>query len=256
MHLLSVAVITKNEESNLKRCLQSVSSIADEILVVDSYSKDQTEAIAKAFNARFVQHAFEGHIEQKNYALQLTSHQLVLSLDADEALDEILLEEIKKIKTQHEPKAFAMNRLNNYCGKWIRHGTWYPDKRVRLVNKNIAAWGGRNPHDKLIPNENINVISLKGNILHYTINSLEEHLRQINYFSTLAAKSKFEANVKYHWWQLILNPPWRFIKEYFIKAGFLDGYEGFQIALMSAHAGFLRYAKLRELWNAESKKQP
>lgn len=248
MQALSVVIITKNEEQKLSRCLLSVKEVADEILVVDSYSTDATKEVAQKFNARFIQHPFEGHIQQKNYALQQATHPWVLSLDADEALDDTLRTEVRKVKENPHFQAYQIDRLNNYCGKWIRHGTWYPDRRIRLVNKNFATWGGRNPHDKLIPSPEASIGNLKGNILHYTISNLEEHIKQINYFSSLAAQSKFEAGVKYHWWQLAFNPPLRFLKEYIFKAGFMDGYAGFQIAKLSAYAGFLRYAKLRELW--------
>lgn len=250
---LSVVIITKNEEKNLGRCLSSVRDIADEILVVDSCSTDKTEEIAQQFNARFITHPFQGHVEQKNFALQNATYELILSLDADEAIDPSLQEEIRQIKQGQDKKSYQINRLNNYCGKWIKHGSWYPDRRIRLISKGAASWGGRNPHDKLIPHKGSKVARLKGHILHFTVSNLEEHLNQINYFSSLAAQSKYEARIPYRWWQLAFNPPWRFFKEYIIKLGFLDGFAGLQIAVLSAYSGFLRYAKLRELWKNTTK---
>ncbi|MEO0897460.1 MAG: glycosyltransferase family 2 protein [Bacteroidota bacterium] len=247
MEALSVVIITKNEEKNIARCLDSVVNIADEIIIVDSFSTDKTKEVSEAYNVIFISREFEGHIQQKNFALQQASYDLVLSLDADEELQDELQLEIQAIKKNRSSNAYRMRRMNRYCGKWIKHGAWYPDKRVRLVDRNVASWKGLNPHDVLTPKKGEVVQELKGHILHYTIDSLEDHLQQINYFSTLAAESKFKAGKKYHWWKLAFNPIWRFLKEYIFKFGFLDGYHGYQIARLSAISGYLRYAKLREL---------
>ena len=253
--MLSVVIITLNEEKNILRCLESVQEVADEIVVVDSGSTDQTQKIAEQIGVQWIEHPFEGHIEQKNFAMQQARFDWVLSLDADEALEVSLKEEILAEKAKGLTGAYRFRRLNNYCGQWIRHGTWYPDKRIRLVDRRKAAWGGRNPHDELKPETGVEVTEFKGHILHYTLADLEAHLKQINYFSTLAAQSKFASGVKFSWVQLLLNPTWRFIKEYVIKGGFRDGYMGFQIAVMAGYAGFLRYAKLRALWKDPRKNE-
>ncbi|MEL6132209.1 MAG: glycosyltransferase family 2 protein [Bacteroidota bacterium] len=249
--MLSVVIITFNEEKNILRCLESVQQVADEVVVVDSGSTDQTQALVKDMGVRWIEHPFEGHIQQKNFAMQQAQFDWVLSLDADEALEEVLREEILKEKEKGFVGAYRFKRLNNYCGQWIRHGTWYPDKRIRLVNRQQAIWGGRNPHDELRPHADVEVKEFQGHILHYTLADLEAHLKQINYFSTLAAQSKFESGVKFSLAQLLLNPIWRFLKAYILKAGFRDGYLGFQLAIMAGYAGFLRYAKLRALWKDE-----
>src|SRR5436190_10289340 len=129
MRPLSVVVITFNEERNIGRCLASVAAVADDIVVVDSFSTDRTEAIAREHGARFVQHAFEGHIEQKNWAVTQAAHPFILSLDADEAVDDRLLDSIRRGKDQNAD-GYTMNRLTNYCGTWIRHGGWYPDRKL------------------------------------------------------------------------------------------------------------------------------
>ena len=147
---LSAVIITKNEEKNIARCLDSLSNIADEIVVVDSYSTDKTEEICLNYNVRFIKHHFEGHIEQKNYALSQTTYQHVISLDADEALDEVMQNSILEVKKEWSFDGYSMNRLTNYCGKWIWYGNWYPDTKLRLWDKSKGQWGGLNPHDKFM----------------------------------------------------------------------------------------------------------
>jgi len=253
---LSVVIIANNEEKNIARCLNSLEGLADEVLVVDSGSTDRTPEICRQMGAHVIAHPFEGYAEQKNFAMAQATHDYVLSLDADEALDEDSRTHLISLKKDFKADAYSFKRLNHYCGKWIRHGSWYPDKRIRLVHREKAAWKGEKVHETLVPLPNVKPEEVRGHILHYTINSLEEHLDQINRFSSLAAKAKFEKGKAFHSWQLIFTPSWRFIKEYLIKAGFLDGYHGFQLAVMAAYAGFLRYAKLRELWKDPQQASP
>ena len=130
MTKLSVVIITFNEEKNIARCLASIENIADDIVVVDSFSTDKTEQICLKFKVRFIQHKFEGHIQQKNWALQHAKYPHVLSLDADEALDEKLKSQIESIKGNWIADGYTMNRLTNYCGQWIKHCGWYPDKKL------------------------------------------------------------------------------------------------------------------------------
>lgn len=245
---LSVVVITFNEERNLDRCLKSVKEISDEIVVVDSFSTDKTEEIAKAHNARFYQHLFSGHVEQKNYALTKAENEWVLSLDADEVVDDRLKQEIIRVKdSANGDYSYSMNRLTWYCGRWVRHSGWYPDKKVRLFNRSKVKWGGVNPHDRIEVGQT-RVIHLEGDILHYSYHSISDHVRQIDRFSSISAEMKLsqgrKVRVLIH---LIFYPFFVFIKTYFLKLGFLDGYAGFVVAVMNAYYRFLKYAKLREL---------
>jgi glycosyltransferase involved in cell wall biosynthesis len=244
---LSVVIITLNEERNIGRCIDSVLSIADEILVLDSFSTDQTVAIAASRGARVVQERFPGHIQQKNRALQLAKYNMVLSLDADEALDDNLLNSITAVKDSLAGRAFTMNRCTNYCGKFIRHGLWYPDRKLRLFDKRLVHWGGTNPHDKIIPDAKLKPRHLKGDMLHYSYYSIEEHLQKNNYFSSIAANVMYTSGKPFRIWKLFLNPSWSFINGYMLRAGFLDGIYGFLIAIQSAHYTFLKYNKLRQL---------
>ena len=148
---ISATIITFNEERNIKKCIESLLEVADEVIVVDSFSTDDTERICKSFDKlKFYKHSFEGHIQQKNFAVSKTSYNFVLSLDADEQLSNDLINEINNIKIKKVtiPSAYSMPRLNNYCGKWIRHCGWYPDRKIRLWDKRIGTWGGTNPHDE------------------------------------------------------------------------------------------------------------
>jgi len=252
MNKLSVVIITFNEERNIKRCLDSINDIADEIIIVDSFSTDRTEQICNDYNLRFIQHPFEGHIQQKNYALDLATHDLVLSLDADEALSVELKNRIIAVKKNTEYDGYTMNRMTNYCGKWIRHGTWYPDTKLRLAKKKAVHWGGENPHDKLIIN-NDKVQHLKGDILHYSYYSIEGHLQQQQKFSSIAAKAMFQRGKKAPFYKLFLNPLASWVKDILFRFGFLDGKSGFIIAKISANSVYWKYRKLRDLWKEKEK---
>ena len=245
---LSVVIITLNEERNLTRCLQSIKAVADEIVVIDSFSSDRTQDIAESFNARFIQNRFEGHIEQKNFAMNAASFDYILSLDADEVLSETLAESILRTKADWTADGFHINRLNNYCGKFVHHGGWYPDRKLRLWDRRKGSWGGENPHDQVIMIENTTIKRLTGDLLHYTYSTPAEHLLQMNKFSDIAAKEAFKkgkrVSVLLH---IILYPYLTFLKSYFLKLGFLEGYTGFLIAVHSAYYRFLKYTKLRFL---------
>lgn len=245
---ISAVIITFNEERNIKRCLESLQGIVDDIVVVDSYSKDRTKEICESFDVRFVEHVFEGHIEQKNWAITQAKYPYILSLDADEALDEKLKQSILEIKQNWEADGYSMNRLTNYCGHWVHHCGWYPDTKLRLWDSRKGAWGGTNPHDKYELNDkNAKTIQLEGDILHYSYYTLEDHYKQVEYFTTILAKAQYEKGKKAPFITLIFSPIVKFIKDYFIKKGFLDGKIGFRICRISAFATYTKYRKLRTL---------
>ncbi len=241
---LSVVIITFNEERNIGRCIDSVRNIADEIIVLDSLSTDNTTIIAESKGAKVHQQPFLGYVEQKNKALTYCSHEFILSLDADEAIDKTLEKSIQKIKQSPPALAYSMNRCTNYCGKFIRHGSWYPDQKIRLFEHSVATWGGVNPHDKIILKENIRINHLKGDILHYSYNSIEEHVIQNNRFSTISAETLFSKGKRTNIFKLMIHPFWAFIVSFLIRRGFLDGFYGFVISLNIAHLSFLKHAKL------------
>jgi glycosyltransferase involved in cell wall biosynthesis len=246
MPKISAVIITFNEEQNIARCMQSLVHVVDEIVVIDSGSTDQTVPICLKFNAKVVVHAFEGHIEQKNYALTQASNDWVLSLDADEALSPILAESIKSVMQANPQTGYTMNRLNNYCGAWIKHGSWYPDRKLRLFNRKEVRWTGVNPHDKAEPFEQKNIFHLKGDLLHYSYKSVQEHINRVDFFSTIAAKAYFSQGKKCRWHHLLIRPAHAFVRDYILRMGFLDGYNGWVIARFASYYTYLKYVKLKD----------
>jgi len=248
MQPLSVSIITFNEAKNIARCLDSVKDIANEIVVIDSNSTDDTESICKQYGVKFYKQSFLGYIEQKNFALEHCKHNAVLCLDADECLSPELIQSIKKTKQRDFPTdAYTMNRCTNFCGKWIKNGTWYPDRKLRLFNKQKGKWGGVNPHDKIEMTSNCKSVFLKGDIHHYSYYTVEEVLTQQNKFTTIQAKAMFEQGKRSSLFKLFVNPLTAFISGYVFKLGFLDGVDGFFIASTVSYNTMVKYYKLLRL---------
>ena len=244
---LTVAIITYNEEKNIGRCISSVQSIADEILVLDSFSTDSTQEICRQLGVRFIQNKFVGFIEQKNFALDLATYDYVLSLDADEALSPELLEEIKNVKNNFIYDGYRFNRLTNYAGQWIYHCGWYPDSKLRLIKKNQAKWQGINPHDILKMDKNASEGFLKGNLYHYSYESITSHIVQTNKFTTIAAHAAYEKGIRSSLFKIISRPILKFLRDYFFKLGLLDGRYGFIICCINSLSALLKYSKLYDL---------
>jgi glycosyltransferase involved in cell wall biosynthesis len=248
MQPLSVSIITFNEEKNIARCLDSIKDIANEIVVVDSFSTDNTEAICKQYGVKFIQQKFLGYIEQKNFALDACKNKYVLCLDADECLDDALLKSIKKEKHNNFPYvAYRMNRCSNFCGRWIKYGTWYPDTKLRLFDKTKGKWGGVNPHDKIEMEKGCTTTKIKGDILHYSYYTIEEVLAQQNKFTTIQAMALYNQGKKSNWIKLVLNPLVAFCSGFIFKLGFLNGADGFFIASTVSYNTMVKYYKLLKL---------
>lgn len=247
MDKLSAVIITFNEEKNIARCIDSIQRVADEIVLLDSFSADRTVDIAKSKGAVVYQQPFAGYIEQKNKALELATHRYVLCLDADEAIDAKLEQSILLARQHLNFAGYTMNRCTNYCGRFIRHGSWYPDRKLRLFDKTFARWGGINPHDKVSFLSPSTSQHLAGDILHFSFNSLEEHVTQNNRFSTIAAEAYFKVGRKSGWLKMLVNPSWSFFYSYVLRGGFLDGYYGWVIAKNIAHLTLMKYYKLYAL---------
>lgn len=253
---ISVVIITFNEEKNIGRCLDSVQAIADEIVVVDSFSSDKTEEICKEFQVKFIQKEFLGYAEQKRFADAQAENDWIFSIDADEALSDKLKKEILAIKnTKPTADAYQMPRLTNYIGKWIRHTDWYPDKKIRFYNRNKARWQGTNLHEHIATDANANIRSLKGDLLHYSYYSFHQHIAQFNKFTDIGAQEAFARGKKAPLFKIFINPIWKFVYSYFLRLGFLDGYKGFLVCAISAFATFTKYIKLRELHRASKIRQ-
>lgn len=243
---LSVVVITKNEEKNIERCLKSVQPVADETLVVDSFSTDRTPEICQNFGVHFIQTKWKGYAATKNFANQKAQYDWILSIDADEALSPNLQDSILKAKERSD-EFFKFNRFTNYCGQWIKHSGWYPELKLRLFNRNLAHWTGDYVHETLEIDHKGKIPVLPGHCYHYSYYSIEEHINQANNFSTLAAQELKRKNRSPGFFRILFKPPFKFIQMYFFKLGFLDGFYGFCIAMISAYTVFLKYAKLYQL---------
>jgi len=244
---LSVTIITKNEEKNIGRCIDSVKEIADEIIVVDSFSSDATVEIASQKGAIVKQENFRGYIEQKNLAVQFASHDFIFSLDADEMPDQDLINAIIEIKKNFSAKAYTANRHAYFCGKPIKHGLWYPDKKLRLFDRRVAIWGGLNPHDKIILTQPFTTQHLRGNILHYSYTSISQCKDKCNYLTSVYARSLHKIGKRTSLFKIIVNPLWEFMHGYILRLGFLDGYYGFIISANTARYTFMKHQKLYQL---------
>ncbi len=250
---ISAAIITLNEERNIKRCIESLMDVADEIIVLDAFSIDNTKEICENAGVRFFQKEWMGYSASKNYLNSLAQHEYILSLDADEALDSTLKNEILKLKNESNPQVYSFNRLTNYCGTWIKHSGWYPDIKIRLFPKEGSYWDGEFVHEELRYPENLKVIQLKGHLLHYSYYNYKEHRERADKYSRLTALKMHKKGKKCSWIKPYLSGIARFIGMFLIKRGFLDGYKGFKIALISAQSNIFKYKELIRL-NHESKR--
>jgi glycosyltransferase involved in cell wall biosynthesis len=253
MQTLSVVIITLNEEQNIGRCMDSVKEIAEEIIVLDSFSADNTATVVKQKGGKFYQQIFAGYGAQKNAASALASNDYILFLDADEFLSDDLCNAIK-IQKEYEFAfdGYTMNRLNNYCGQWIRHGSWYPDKKLRIINRKKGHWSNHLVHEFIIMEQQPTLFHLKGNLLHYAYDSIEEHITKNNSYSQLSAQLLLQKGRRSSRFTIIFNPFWAFINSYIVRLGFLDGFNGFIIAINLAHLTFLKYIKLFQLQHEKS----
>jgi glycosyltransferase involved in cell wall biosynthesis len=241
---LSVCVVAMDEADHIADCLRSA-DFADEWIVVDSHSKDRTREIAASSGARVIERDWPGHVEQKNFALDQASHDWVLCLDADERVSpELRASILRALESPDLPAGFECARRTRYLGRWIRHGGWYPDRKLRLFRRSAGRWGGTNPHDHVRVEGR--VARLGGDLLHHSYRSLSDHLRTIDSFTTIAAREKRAAGRRAGWLDTTLRPFGKFLRMYVLRAGFLDGWPGFAAAVSGAYYVFLKYAKLRE----------
>jgi glycosyltransferase involved in cell wall biosynthesis len=244
---ISATVITLNEEKKLEACLQSLMGVADEILVVDSFSTDKTREICNRYSVRFIQNTFEGYVAQKNYAVKQATYDYILSLDADERLSENLRDSIIEVKKSWgNVDGYTVNRFNNYCGKWMHFSGWYPERKLRLWDRRLALWTGTDPHDHIkIPRNKTQ--KLRGHLLHYAYLTVDEHLQQVHRFAEIAARAKYKKGESVSFIiNIIFSPLFRFLKSFIFQLGFLDGYYGFIFCTASASMTFFKYVRLYE----------
>ncbi|MFQ5662578.1 MAG: glycosyltransferase family 2 protein [Terriglobia bacterium] len=242
MNRLSVTLITRDEEKNLPRLLASLGDLPDEIVLVDSGSTDRTCAIARQHGARVIERPWTDFSDQKNFAAAQAKHQWILNLDADEELSPALQAELQRWKGEPAAAvAYALPRKARYLGGWILHSGWYPDPKLRLYRGDQARFVGR-LHESLVTRGPVG--RFQGELYHYTVNTLSEHLNRINRYTTLAAAELFASGRRRWVLPLLLVPPWTLLRTFFFQQGFRDGYRGWLIAQMAACYTFLKYAKL------------
>ncbi|EDM44710.1 hypothetical protein SCB49_14100 [unidentified eubacterium SCB49] len=249
----SATVITFNEEKNIARCIESLLPVTKDIVILDSFSTDKTQEICERYPVRFEQQAFEGHIQQKNAAIDLAKNNRIISLDADEALSKELQASILRLKNNWDCNGYLAQRYNNYCGQWIQFSGWNPDRKLRVFDRRYARWGGINPHDTIQLGEKCKKKVIEGSILHWVHTSYEQHSLKVHKFSTIAAKEYYDLGRKSTIAEIILKPTWTFFKGYIFRLGILDGFNGFVICTFSAYTTFLKYLKLRQLIKNNSK---
>src|SRR5215831_11466436 len=228
---ITATIITLDEERKIARAIESL-RCCDEILILDSGSTDRTVELATNLGARVIEAGWRGYAGQKNWAAGQAAHDWILSLDADEALSEALEAEIWNVK-KNGPRydSYTMPRLARYLGRWIMHSGWYPDRKVRLYDRRKSHWIGEFVHESVQVGGRLG--HLESNILHFTCDSLSEHMKTMDRYTTLAAQELVARKVKVPMHKLILDPAWTFCKTYFIQRGFLDGAEGLTIAHMA-----------------------
>jgi len=253
--LLSICIICLNEERNIKRCLESC-SWADEIVVVDAMSRDETAQISRQYTDKLFQRPWAGYVDQKNFALSKAEGDWILSVDADEEITESLRDEIKaEVTKPNTLDGYRIPRRSYYQGRWINHSGFYPDMQLRLFKRSLGRWVGGRVHEKV---EILGQVGMLTNdLLHYPYGGIiSGQLRTVNSFSSLLAEDMYERGRRYNLFLLLSRPLLKFVEVYLVKRGFLDGLAGFIIAVTSAYAVFVRYVKLREIGRGLADKIP
>lgn len=250
--MISACVIAFNEEAKIEECLRSVQGLCGEVIVVDSHSTDRTRELAAALGARVVERDWPGHIDQKNFAIEQATGDWVLCLDADERVTPELRAAIERALAAPAADGYTVNRRNIYLGRWIRGGGWYPDRKLRLVRRAASPrWGGVNPHDHLEVQGR--TADLGADLVHLSYDSIADHLKTIDYFSTIAAREKLSRGQRWIGLHLVFGPPLKFFKMFILQRALLDGWRGLIVAGLGAFYVLLRYAKLWELVHVQER---
>ena len=246
MKTISAVLITHNEEHNIREAIESVLWL-DEIVVVDSLSTDRTIEIAREYTTRVFQRPWPGYVEQKNFATGQASHDWIFSLDADERISPLLKKEIEEWRRSNDErfKGFLIPRKSFFLGRWITHTSWYPDEKLRLYHRQYGHWAGGRVHESVLLSSPPG--RFKGELLHYSYRCISDFIRRLERYSTLAAEDHFERGTRVTLATLILNPFFNFVKNYFLKQGFRDGFPGLVVSILSAVSAFFKYVKLWEL---------
>jgi len=249
-HKISAVIITHNVADTIGDCLQALVQVCDEVVVLDSFSDDGTVEICERFGAKLVPQEWLGYAQTKNVGNAQAQNDWILSIDSDEVLSDELIRDLKELAPE-EGTVYALDRLTNYCGKWIYHCGWYPEWKVRLFNRKHVAWQGDFVHETLAVPFDYQVVRLVGKLLHYSYKDSEDHLRRIGKYARLSAEERFSKGQKATFAKLWLSPFSRFLRAYFLKLGFLDGRAGWLISWRSGYMVALRYRLLDKMWKGK-----
>lgn len=252
MTSVSAVIITFNEAHNIARCLNALSGLVDEIIVVDSFSTDGTKKICESFEVQFYQREWEGYAPTKNWANAQASHNYIFSIDADEEIDKELAKSLTQARTTGLAGVYEVNRKTNYCGHWVKHSGWYPDRKIRLFPKSSARWTGDFVHETLEVNAELSTHRLEGHLHHYSYHSLQDHATRAEKYAGLHAQKMAAEGKRTSIFKASASAFWKFLQSYIINLGFLDGWAGWQIARFSARAVFLKHKKLLQLYIKQS----
>lgn len=249
---LSTVLMTYNEEDKIERCIRSVLKISDEVLVIDSFSTDNTVAIAESLGAKVIQNEFLGYIKQRELCVSKAKYDFILALDADEFLSSELQGEVKVIKANPNYDAYYLNRSNAINNYFLKHGSWFPHRIIRLFKRDKIKCEGNPPHDLISALPNATSTKLKGLLLHHCNEDIHDRITTVNNHSTIAAQHRFKQGKKSNYLRILFKPTWKFLVEYIFRLGFLDGFYGYLMAKTTAHYIYLRESKLMELWRSKN----
>ena len=242
---MTVTIITQDEAQHIAAAIDSA-SWADEVLVVDSGSTDDTIAIATARGVRVMSRTWPGYVDQKNYAASVAAHDWIFSLDADERVTPALAEEVQRvIASDPVERAFRVPRVTFHLGRWVRTTDFYPDYQTRLYDRRSARWQGKYVHESVVADGPSG--QLTHELQHYSYRDLADHLDRINRYSTLSARQMYESGRRANALDLLLHPPAAFLRNYLLRGGFADGAAGLTLSLVNAYSVFVKFAKLWEL---------
>jgi glycosyltransferase involved in cell wall biosynthesis len=244
---LTATVITYNEEAGIRDCLDSLSWVK-EIVVVDSGSRDRTREICRGYTDKVFINPWPGHLEQKNFAVSLASHDWILSVDADERVPEELRQAIERELSVPRHDGYWISRRNYFLGRWMRHGGWYPDRVLRLFDRRKGRFGGVNPHDRVvIADGSIGLISAY--LIHLTHKDFSQYIRKQDWYTQISAEEQVRKGRRpgsVTGTELVLRPLIKFLQAYVLKRGFLDGFHGLIAAIAASYFNFIKYAKVWE----------
>lgn len=252
MEKISGVIITYNEEKRIEHCLKSLVPFCDEIVLVDSFSTDQTLEIASKYTSKIYQRKFDTYVAQKGYATSLAENKWVFWIDADERVSDELIQAILQLKRDgFKADGYKINRLSYYINGFYKYSGWYPDAKIRLFNKNQGCWGGEDPHDKIIMNSDARIDRIRKDVIHFTYRNLDHQIEKMNQFTSRSANEILKTGKQFIILRMFFNTIFKFIKCYIFQGGFLAGTKGLINSAFNAFYIFSKYAKLWEMKNSK-----